>query len=246
LLRVLCCAVLCYALQGRTRHIPYRDSRLTYLLQDSLGGNAKTCLVATVSPAAMNVAETLSTLRFADQAKRIKNQASAASEMLLRVAAHATEDTSLHTCLYLHCAAVLPCCCGWQVTCLAYVLSLEPSESHTDSDNPPHSLPWQAVVNEDTDGDKAALKREIKRLQDELLATRRTQQQQRPLAVAELGSGTPARLQATADSLLAALPSTEQEVGTCWWQMGSLWLFPCSSFSNPGHLIVPCWSRKLS
>ncbi|EFN57204.1 hypothetical protein CHLNCDRAFT_10198, partial [Chlorella variabilis] len=57
---------------GRGRHIPYRDSRLTYLLQDSLGGNAKTCLVAAVSPAAVNVAETLSTLRFADQAKRIK------------------------------------------------------------------------------------------------------------------------------------------------------------------------------
>ena len=54
--------------------MPYRDSRLTYLLQDSLGGNAKTCLVATVSPAGVNMAETLSTLRFADQAKRIKNQ----------------------------------------------------------------------------------------------------------------------------------------------------------------------------
>ena len=64
----------CPCVQGRMRHIPYRDSRLTYLLQDSLGGNAKTCLVAAVSPAAVNIAETLSTLRFADQAKRIKNQ----------------------------------------------------------------------------------------------------------------------------------------------------------------------------
>ena len=59
---------------GRARHIPYRDSRLTYLLQDALGGNAKTCLVAAVSPAAINLAETLSTLRFADSAKRIRNR----------------------------------------------------------------------------------------------------------------------------------------------------------------------------
>lgn len=43
-------------------------------LQDSLGGNAKSCLIATVSPATCNMAETLSTLRFADQAKRIRNK----------------------------------------------------------------------------------------------------------------------------------------------------------------------------
>jgi len=61
--------------QGRQRHVPYRDSKLTFLLQDSLGGNAKTVLVATISPAAANAAETLSTLRFADGAKRIKNKA---------------------------------------------------------------------------------------------------------------------------------------------------------------------------
>lgn len=61
--------------QGRQRHVPYRDSKLTFLLQDSLGGNAKTVLVAAISPAAVNAAETLSTLRFADGAKRIKNKA---------------------------------------------------------------------------------------------------------------------------------------------------------------------------
>jgi kinesin family protein 15 len=56
-------------------HVPYRDSKLTHLLQDSLGGNARTVMVAAVSPVAVNAAETLSTLRFADSAKRIKNRA---------------------------------------------------------------------------------------------------------------------------------------------------------------------------
>ncbi|GAB4815485.1 hypothetical protein N2152v2_002531 [Parachlorella kessleri] len=60
---------------GKARHVPYRDSRLTFLLQDSLGGNAKACLIATISPATVNLAETLSTLRFADATKRIKNKA---------------------------------------------------------------------------------------------------------------------------------------------------------------------------
>ena len=61
--------------QGRQRHIPYRDSKLTTLLRDSLGGNAKTVMIACISPAAVNSAETLGTLRFADSAKRIKNKA---------------------------------------------------------------------------------------------------------------------------------------------------------------------------
>lgn len=61
--------------QGRQRHVPYRDSKLTYLLQDALGGSSKTVLLATVSPYAVNMSETVSTLRFADNAKRIKNKA---------------------------------------------------------------------------------------------------------------------------------------------------------------------------
>ncbi|KAI7898006.1 uncharacterized protein BX663DRAFT_526290 [Cokeromyces recurvatus] len=52
--------------------IPYRDSVLTWLLKDSLGGNSKTAMIATISPADYD--ETLSTLRYADQAKRIKNK----------------------------------------------------------------------------------------------------------------------------------------------------------------------------
>ncbi|XP_020610321.1 kinesin-like protein KIF13B [Orbicella faveolata] len=56
-------------------HVPYRDSVLTWLLKDNLGGNSKTVMVATISPAADNYEETLSTLRYADRAKRIVNHA---------------------------------------------------------------------------------------------------------------------------------------------------------------------------
>lgn len=55
------------------KHIPYRDSKLTRLLQDSLGGNSLTVMVATLSPADNNYEESLSTLRYAANAKRIKN-----------------------------------------------------------------------------------------------------------------------------------------------------------------------------
>lgn len=53
----------------------YRDSKLTFLLRDSLGGNSKTMLVAAISPSDQNFGETLSTLKFAQRAKMIKNQA---------------------------------------------------------------------------------------------------------------------------------------------------------------------------
>lgn len=54
-------------------HVPYRDSKLTRMLQDSLGGNAKTVLIVNVSAATSNAPETLSTLRFGKRAKAIKN-----------------------------------------------------------------------------------------------------------------------------------------------------------------------------
>ncbi|CAL8468383.1 g7923 [Coccomyxa elongata] len=57
------------------RHIPYRESRLTFLLQDSLGGNSKTLIIACVSPAEAAAAESASTLEFAARAKRIRNRA---------------------------------------------------------------------------------------------------------------------------------------------------------------------------
>ena len=55
--------------------VPYRDSVLTKLLRNALGGNAKTALIAAISPAAANFGDTLSTLRFADRAKQIKTRA---------------------------------------------------------------------------------------------------------------------------------------------------------------------------
>uniref|UniRef100_A0A8C2XQS2 Kinesin family member 13A n=1 Tax=Cyclopterus lumpus TaxID=8103 RepID=A0A8C2XQS2_CYCLU len=63
------------AAKGKVKFVPYRDSVLTWLLKDNLGGNSKTAMIATVSPAADNYEETLSTLRYADRAKRIVNHA---------------------------------------------------------------------------------------------------------------------------------------------------------------------------
>ena len=61
--------------KGPQKHIPYRDSKLTRILQDSLGGNCKTTMIATVSPLPSSYAESLSTLKFAHRAKYIRNEA---------------------------------------------------------------------------------------------------------------------------------------------------------------------------
>ncbi|KAH9518828.1 Kinesin-like protein kif17 [Bulinus truncatus] len=66
--------VISALVDGKSKHIPYRDSKLTRLLQDSLGGNTKTMMVACLSPADNNYEETLSTLRYANRAKNIKNK----------------------------------------------------------------------------------------------------------------------------------------------------------------------------
>jgi kinesin family member 16B len=58
----------------RVFHVPYRDSILTWLLKDSLGGNSKTIMIAAISPAECNYGETLSTLRYANRAKNIVNK----------------------------------------------------------------------------------------------------------------------------------------------------------------------------
>ena len=62
------------ALVDRSPHVPYRESKLTRLLQDSLGGRTKTCIIATISPARSNMEETLSTLDYAIRAKSIRNK----------------------------------------------------------------------------------------------------------------------------------------------------------------------------
>lgn len=55
-------------------HVPYRDSKLTRILQDSLGGNSKTCMIACISPADTNYEETLNSLKYASRARHIKNK----------------------------------------------------------------------------------------------------------------------------------------------------------------------------
>ncbi|PPJ56118.1 hypothetical protein CBER1_02116 [Cercospora berteroae] len=62
------------ALVDKSSHIPYRESKLTRLLQDSLGGKTKTCIIATLSPAKSNLEETISTLDYAFRAKNIRNK----------------------------------------------------------------------------------------------------------------------------------------------------------------------------
>jgi hypothetical protein len=73
--------------------VPYRDSVLTWILKDCLGGNSKTAMVACISPSASDFDETLSTLRYADQAKRIKTCATANIDAV----SAAQRDAQLHS-----------------------------------------------------------------------------------------------------------------------------------------------------
>ncbi|WOG99049.1 hypothetical protein DCAR_0418396 [Daucus carota subsp. sativus] len=70
------------ALVEHLGHIPYRDSKLTRLLRDSLGGKTKTCIIATVSPVAHCLEETLSTLDYAHRAKNIRNKPEVNQKMM--------------------------------------------------------------------------------------------------------------------------------------------------------------------
>ena len=66
---------------GKSQHVPYRDSKLTRILQESLGGNSRTTLIVNCSPCAYNMEETLSTLRFGVRAKSITNNAHVNAEL---------------------------------------------------------------------------------------------------------------------------------------------------------------------
>ncbi|XP_077239637.1 kinesin-like protein KIN-5D [Tasmannia lanceolata] len=70
------------ALVEHSGHIPYRDSKLTRLLRDSLGGKTKTCIIATISPSIHCLEETLSTLDYAHRAKNIKNKPEVNQKMM--------------------------------------------------------------------------------------------------------------------------------------------------------------------
>lgn len=62
--------------EGKNAHVRYRDSKLTFILKDSIGGNSRTTMIANISPSASSFSETLSTLKFAQRAKLIRNRAS--------------------------------------------------------------------------------------------------------------------------------------------------------------------------
>eukprot|EP00741_Cyanophora_paradoxa_P005979 tig00000955_g5797.t1 len=70
-----CIEKLADGVSAKGGHVPYRDSKLTRMLEHSLGGNSKTAIVCTISPSARNLDESLSTLSFASRAKKIKNNA---------------------------------------------------------------------------------------------------------------------------------------------------------------------------
>ncbi|KAH8342742.1 hypothetical protein KR084_005635, partial [Drosophila pseudotakahashii] len=66
--------VISSLVDGKAKHVPFRDSKLTRLLQDSLGGNTKTLMISCISPSDINYDETISTLRYASRAKNISNK----------------------------------------------------------------------------------------------------------------------------------------------------------------------------
>lgn len=72
-----CINVLAEKAGGKKKNeiVPYRNSSLTFVLKNALGGNSKTIMICAISPAFLNYEETLSTLRYADNAKKIQNKA---------------------------------------------------------------------------------------------------------------------------------------------------------------------------
>lgn len=89
---------------GKSSHIPYRDSKLSRILQESLGGNSRTSLIINCSPSSINELETLSTLRFGSRAKKIKNNAHINTELSpisLQLKIQSLEETNKHNQAYI-------------------------------------------------------------------------------------------------------------------------------------------------
>ena len=84
---------------GKRTHVPYRESVLTYLLKDGLGGNARTVMLATISPEGADLSETLSTLRYADSAKQIVGDAHRWIEISRTPALHTQAYTPAPFCV---------------------------------------------------------------------------------------------------------------------------------------------------
>ena len=92
----MCLARLAEVTDGKHGgHIPFRDSQLTWLLNNSLGGNSKTAMLAAISPADINYEETLSTLRFAATTKKIKNNATVNEDPQQRLIRELREEIEL-------------------------------------------------------------------------------------------------------------------------------------------------------
>ena len=87
-----CINALCATSSGKGTFVPYRDSKLTRLLKDSLGGNCRTVMIANIGPSGRNVEETLNTLKYANRAKNIKTKV---ERNVLNVSYHMTEYVTL-------------------------------------------------------------------------------------------------------------------------------------------------------
>ena len=76
--------------ENSRQHIPYRDSKLTRILQNSLGGNSLTAIICTISPASVNFFQTLSTLRFAARASNVTNHVATTANPMTNLQKSAT------------------------------------------------------------------------------------------------------------------------------------------------------------
>lgn len=97
-----CFGFLC-VFQSKKAHIPYRDSKLTRLLKDSLGGNCRTVMIANVSPSSKSYDDIHNTLKYANRAKEIKSSVS------ISFFGHVASPLCVNSCL-THCFCLSPAC----------------------------------------------------------------------------------------------------------------------------------------